>query len=48
MKKFDGLKALGILATLGTLAVSLLSGFVSDKKIDAMIDKKIQDKLADK
>lgn len=47
MKKIDGVKALGLVATIGGVALSLLSDFVEDKKMDAKIEKKVRKALAE-
>lgn len=47
MKKFDWIKALGMATTIGGVLISLVSGFVEDKKLDAKIDEKIQKRLTD-
>lgn len=46
MKK-PGIKALGLLATLGGIAMTLLSSFVSERKTDAMIEEKVRKALAE-
>lgn len=48
MKKIDGVKALGVIATVGGVALSLLSSFVDDKKTDAKIEEKVRKALAEK
>lgn len=47
MKKIDGVKALGLIATIGGVALSLLSSFVEDKKTDAKIEEKVLKALAE-
>lgn len=47
MKKVDGVKALGLIASVGGVALSLLSSFVDDKKTDAKIEEKIRKALAE-
>lgn len=47
MKKIDGVKALGLIATVGGIALSLLSSFVDDKKTDAKIEEKVRKALAE-
>ena len=46
MKK-PGIKALGLLATLGGIAMTLLSSFVSERKTDAKIEEKVRKALAE-
>lgn len=46
MKKMDGIKVLGVVATIGGVALSLLSSFVDEKKTDAKIEEKVQKALA--
>lgn len=48
MKKGSGLKALGLLATIAGLGVSLLSSFVSEKQTDAKIEEKVLKALAER
>lgn len=47
MKKIDGVKALGVIATVGGVALSLLSSFVDDKKTDAKIEEKVRKALTE-
>lgn len=47
MKKMDGVKVLGLIATVGGVALSLLSSFVEDKKTDAKIEEKVRKALAE-
>ncbi len=47
MKKIDGVKALGLIATVGGVALSLLSSFVEEKKTDAKIEEKVRKALAE-
>ena len=47
MKKMDGVKVLGLVATVGGVALSLLSSFVEDKKTDAKIEEKVRKALAE-
>lgn len=47
MKKMDNAKALGLVVTIGGVALSLLSGFVEDKKTDAKIEEKVRKALAE-
>lgn len=44
--KLDGMKALGLLATLGGAALTVLGTWVDEKKTDAKIDKKVNDAFA--
>lgn len=44
-KKIDGLKALGIGATVLGLAASLFSSFVDEKKTDAKIAEKVNEAM---
>lgn len=48
MKKIDGVKASGVIVTVGGIVLSLLSSFVDDKKIDAKIEEKVRKALAEK
>lgn len=45
-KKIDGLKALGIGATVLGLAAGLFSSFVDEKKTDAKIAEKVNEAVA--
>ena len=45
MKK-PGIKTLGLVATLGGIAMTLLSSFVSERQTDAKIEEKVQLALA--
>lgn len=47
MKKADEIKALGLVATIGGVALSLLSSFVEDRKTDAKIEEKVRKALAE-
>lgn len=47
MKKFDWVKAVGLICTLGGIVINIVSGIVEDKKMDAKIDEAIQAKLAE-
>lgn len=47
MKNMDGVKALGLVATIGGVALSLLSSFVDEKKTDAKIEEKVRKALAE-
>lgn len=42
-KKIDGIKTLGIVATVVGVGASLLSSFVEDKKTDAKIAEKVNE-----
>ena len=44
--KLDRMKALGLLATLGGAALTVLGTWVDEKKTDAKIDKKVNDAFA--
>lgn len=48
MTKINGMKALSLIVTVGGIALSLLSSVVEDKKIDATIEKKVLEALAEK
>ena len=48
MKKISGIKALGLLATIGGIGISLLSSFVSEKQTDAKIEEKVLKALAER
>ena len=41
--KLDGMKALGLLATLGGAALTVLGTWVDEKKMDAKIAEKVND-----
>lgn len=41
------MKALGLIATVGGVALSLLSSFVEEKKTDAKIEEKVRKALAE-
>ncbi len=45
VKKFDPVKVLGIAATVGGIAISLISDFVTERKIDAKIEEKVKQAL---
>lgn len=45
MKRFDWVKALGLICTIGGIAINIVSNIVEDKKMDAKIDEAIQAKL---
>lgn len=47
MKKFDWVKAIGLLCTIGTIAISIVNGIVEDKKMDAKIEEAVQAKLTE-
>lgn len=47
MKNMDGMKALGLVATIGGVALSLLGSFVEEKKTDAKIEEKVRKVLAE-
>lgn len=47
MKKFDWVKALGLLCTVGCIVISVVNNIVEDKKMDAMIEKAVQAKLTE-
>lgn len=40
--KFDPIKVLGIAATIGGIAISLISDFVTERKTDAKIEEKVK------
>lgn len=48
MKKISGIKALGLLTTIGGIGISLLSSFVSEKQTDAKIEEKVLKALAER
>lgn len=41
------LKTLGIIASIGGVAMTLLSGYVDDKKLDAKVDEAVEKKFAE-
>ena len=45
MKKFDWVKALGFLCTVGGIVISVVNSIVEDKKIDAKSEEAVQAKL---
>lgn len=47
MKKFDWVKALGILYTVGGIVISVVNNIVEDKKMDAKIEEAVQAKLTE-
>lgn len=47
MRKVEPLKVLGILATVVGVAASTLSSYVEDKKMDAKIEAKVHQALAE-
>lgn len=47
MKKFDWVKALGILCTVGGIVISIGNNIVEDKKMDAKIEEAVQAKLTE-
>lgn len=47
MKKFDWVKALGFLCTVGGIVISVVNDIVEDKKIDAKIEEAVQAKLTE-
>lgn len=48
MKKMNGVRVLGLVATVGGIALSLLTSVVEEKKIDAKIEEKVLKVLAEK
>lgn len=47
MKKFDWVKALGLLCTVGGVVLNIMSNVVEDKKMDAKIEEAVQAKLTE-
>lgn len=47
MKKFDWVKALGLLCTVGGIVISVVNNIVEDKKMDAKIEEAVQAKLTE-
>lgn len=47
MKKFDWVKAVGILCTVGGIVISIVSNIVEEKKLDAKIEEAVQAKLTE-
>ncbi|MBQ8707845.1 MAG: hypothetical protein IJ523_07150 [Succinivibrionaceae bacterium] len=47
MKKFDWVKAVGLLCTIGGIAINIVSAIVEDKKMDAKIEEAVQAKLTE-
>lgn len=47
MKKFDRVKALGLLCTVGGIVISVVNNIVEDKKMDAKIEEAVQAKLTE-
>ena len=47
MKKFDWVKALGLLCTVGGNENSVVNNIVEDKKMDAKIEEAVQAKLTE-
>lgn len=48
MKKFDWVKALGILYTVGGIVIGIVSNIVEDKIMDAKIEEAVQAKLTER
>ncbi|MEG2624360.1 MAG: hypothetical protein RSC06_15835 [Clostridia bacterium] len=46
MKKISGMKALGLVTTIVSVGISLLSSYVSEKQLDAKLDEKVQKAFA--
>lgn len=47
MKKFDWVKALGLLCTVGGIVISVVNNIVEDKKMDEKIEEAVQAKLTE-
>lgn len=47
MKKFDWLKALGLLCTVGDVVITIVSNIIEAKKMDAKITEAVQAKLTE-
>ena len=47
MKKFDWVKALGILCTVGGIVISVVNNIFDDKKMYAKIEEAVQAKLTE-
>lgn len=47
MKKFDWVKAVGILCTVGGIVISIVNNIVEEKKLDAKIEEAVQAKLTE-
>ena len=47
MKKFDWVKAVGILCTVGGIVISIVNNIVEEKKLDAKIEEAFQAKLTE-
>ena len=47
MKKFDWVKAVGLLCTVGGIVINIVSSIVEDKKMDAKINEVVQAKLTE-
>ena len=45
MKKFDWVKALGLLCTVGGIVIGVANNIVEDKKMSAKIEEAVQAKL---
>ena len=45
MKKFDWVKAIGLICTIGGIVINIVSSIVEDKKMDAKINKAVRAKL---
>ena len=42
MKKLDVLSALTLIVTIGGIALNILGGFVDDKKMERLVDERVQ------
>ena len=47
MKKFDWIKAVGPLCTVGGIVINIVSSIVEDKKMDAKINEAVHAKLTE-
>ena len=47
MKKFDRIKAIGLLCTIGGIIINVVSSIVEEKKMDAKINEAVLAKLTE-
>lgn len=47
MKKFDWIKTVGLLCTVGGIVINIVSSIVEDKEMDAKINEAVQAKLTE-
>lgn len=45
MKRFDWVKAVGLICTIGGISINIVNSIVEDKKMDAKIEEAVQAKL---